>query len=86
MEGNLSISPTSKVEEHNVQGVPWISVSDLLTLDVANFDRIAVNLHPTKRNFGSLTGSLYDLLRFFSPVMAMLTIIAFMTRVAHLLG
>jgi len=67
-EATLGVSQTPTLEEHKVLGVPWNPESDQLIFDVANLARLAIDLHPTKRNLVSLIGKFYDPLGFLSPV------------------
>ena len=67
-EATLGVSQAPKFEEHKVLGVPWNSESDQLIFDITNLAKLAIDLHPTKRNLVSLTGKFYDPLGFLSPV------------------
>ena len=67
-EATLGISQPSRVEEHKVLGILWNPGSDQIIFEVAHLARIALNLHPTKRNLVSLIGKFYDPLGFLSPV------------------
>ena len=67
-EATLGVSQTPTLEEHKVLGVPWNSESDQLIFDVTHLARLAINLHPTKRNLVSLIGKFYYPFGFLSPV------------------
>lgn len=67
-EATLGVSQTSKMGEHKVLGVPWNPESDQFLFDVTDLARLALDLHPTKRNLVSLIGKFYDPLGYLSPV------------------
>ena len=67
-ETTLGVSQFPRNEEHKVLGVPWDPESDQLIFDVTDLARVALDLHPTKRNLVSLIGKFYDPLGFLSPV------------------
>ena len=67
-ETTPGVSQSPEMEEHKVLGVPWNPESDKPIFGVTDLARVALDLHPTKRNLVSLISKFYDPLGFLSPV------------------